>query len=173
MEDERVCKDCGKPFIPKIETQVYCCKACYERKKNRAHGRKHKKKRNKMARDRRVNPESVSLAAVYERAQGRCWICGRKCSFDDYKIIEGREYCGPSYPTRDHVRPIREGGKTNFDNVLLACWECNNRKGGECTHTTFYLAESFRREVKYMQSHPGYKFSLDVDEYPDLEGIEF
>ncbi len=168
MEEGKICKDCGKPFIPKTVEQKYCCKACYKRANKREHGRRHKRNRVKMSKD-----KTVSLITAYNRADGRCWICGRKCNFKDYKVIDGRWYCGPSYPTRDHIRPISEGGKTNFNNILLACWECNNKKDSTCSRTTYFLAESFRREIKYMKSHPEYKPSSDVDEYPELGDIEF
>ena len=35
--------------------------------------------------------------------------------------------------TLDHVIPLSAGGGTTKDNCVPACWECNNRKGGQ-TH---------------------------------------
>ena len=44
------------------------------------------------------------------------------------------KYCGERLPmsqlTRDHVIPRIQGGKTNWTNIVTACYECNNRKGG-------------------------------------------
>jgi len=43
------------------------------------------------------------------------------------------QYCGkefaPSFLTLDHVVPISQGGKTQWDNVVTACKTCNTRKG--------------------------------------------
>lgn len=53
---------------------------------------------------------------VYLRDNGRCGYCGIKVSRDDW--------------TYDHVIPRMQGGKTNFDNVVCCCTNCNQRKGG-------------------------------------------
>lgn len=43
-------------------------------------------------------------------------------------------YCGREFPhhalTRDHVRPISQGGRDKWSNVVSACRGCNTRKGG-------------------------------------------
>jgi len=43
-------------------------------------------------------------------------------------------YCGEKKPMRrmnfDHVLPRSQGGKTTWDNIVTACYECNGRKGG-------------------------------------------
>lgn len=39
-------------------------------------------------------------------------------------------YCGTSHNlTIDHVIPTSRGGTNSFDNFVLACDECNKRKG--------------------------------------------
>jgi 5-methylcytosine-specific restriction endonuclease McrA len=42
------------------------------------------------------------------------------------------QYCGkefmPAFLTLDHVVPISQGGKTQWDNVVTACKTCNTRK---------------------------------------------
>lgn len=42
-------------------------------------------------------------------------------------------YCGEDITinevTKDHVIPATEGGRTVWDNIVLACKECNNEKG--------------------------------------------
>jgi 5-methylcytosine-specific restriction endonuclease McrA len=42
-------------------------------------------------------------------------------------------YCGGAFPpselTMDHLVPIIRGGKSTQGNVVVACKECNNRKG--------------------------------------------
>ena len=44
-------------------------------------------------------------------------------------------YCGESFPirelSRDHVRPLVQGGGDHWNNVVTACKPCNHRKGGK------------------------------------------
>jgi len=43
-------------------------------------------------------------------------------------------YCGEAFPafmlSRDHVKPISQGGKDTWTNVVTACKRCNNHKAG-------------------------------------------
>jgi len=43
-------------------------------------------------------------------------------------------YCGEQYPdfmlSRDHVKPLTQGGEDIWNNVVTACKRCNNYKGG-------------------------------------------
>ncbi|MFC4729668.1 HNH endonuclease [Coralloluteibacterium thermophilus] len=43
-------------------------------------------------------------------------------------------YCGNDFSrgqlTRDHVKPISQGGRDVWENVVSACFACNSRKGG-------------------------------------------
>jgi len=51
---------------------------------------------------------------VYIRDKGRCQYCGTRVSRSDF--------------TYDHVVPRRQGGKTVWKNVVIACFPCNQRK---------------------------------------------
>ena len=53
---------------------------------------------------------------VYTRDHGRCQYCGKK--------VPRME------ATYDHVVPRKLGGETRWDNVVIACISCNQRKGG-------------------------------------------
>lgn len=53
---------------------------------------------------------------VYARDSGRCQYCGKKVS--------------RSEATYDHVLPRSQGGRTGWDNIVIACVPCNQRKGG-------------------------------------------
>ena len=46
---------------------------------------------------------------------------------DGYKCV----YCGTKSGrfTIDHVKPKALGGKSEFENCVCACYECNNKKG--------------------------------------------
>lgn len=39
-------------------------------------------------------------------------------------------YCGHRATTVDHVRPRCQGGPTTWNNLVAACFPCNQRKGG-------------------------------------------
>ncbi len=53
---------------------------------------------------------------VYDRDLGRCQYCGRLCS--------------RKKATYDHVTPRSMGGATNWSNIVIACFKCNQKKGG-------------------------------------------
>ncbi|HOX39196.1 MAG TPA: HNH endonuclease [Candidatus Brocadiia bacterium] len=44
------------------------------------------------------------------------------------------QYCGKKFPTQelsiDHVKPRTQGGRTIWNNIVVACTSCNKRKGG-------------------------------------------
>jgi 5-methylcytosine-specific restriction endonuclease McrA len=54
---------------------------------------------------------------LYVRDSGVCQYCGKKVSY----------YLG----SFDHVIPRILGGKTNWENVVLACFQCNSKKGAK------------------------------------------
>ena len=43
-------------------------------------------------------------------------------------------YCGEEFPraalSRDHIRPLSQGGADEWNNVVTACKRCNNQKAG-------------------------------------------
>lgn len=53
---------------------------------------------------------------VYARDAGRCQYCGLKVGRHEF--------------TYDHVVPRRLGGATTWENVVVACVKCNQKKGG-------------------------------------------
>jgi 5-methylcytosine-specific restriction endonuclease McrA len=59
---------------------------------------------------------------IYQRDRNQCQYCGARPPREDMTI--------------DHVVPRSRGGKTVWENVVLACSRCNTRKGshllGEC-----------------------------------------
>lgn len=44
------------------------------------------------------------------------------------------QYCGEKLPmsalSYDHVLPRSQGGKTSWENIVMACYSCNDKKGG-------------------------------------------
>jgi 5-methylcytosine-specific restriction endonuclease McrA len=53
---------------------------------------------------------------VYARDRGRCQYCGLKVRRDEF--------------TYDHVIPRMVGGRTCWENVVVACVPCNQKKAG-------------------------------------------
>ena len=53
---------------------------------------------------------------VYARDHGRCQYCGRSLARPE--------------ATYDHVIPRSRGGPTRWENVVICCVPCNQRKGG-------------------------------------------
>lgn len=52
--------------------------------------------------------------AIYNKAGGRCQICGAPLTFEEATI--------------DHILPISRGGKNEEDNYAVVCSACNTRK---------------------------------------------
>lgn len=57
-----------------------------------------------------------SRANIFLRDNHRCQYCGLPFRTEDL--------------TFDHVIPIAKGGKKNWENIVTACWLCNNKKSG-------------------------------------------
>ena len=53
---------------------------------------------------------------VYLRDKGRCQYCGRRVSLDGFSF--------------EHVIPRAQGGRTSWENIVVACIPCNRKKGG-------------------------------------------
>lgn len=67
----------------------------------------------------RINPfdvvPSLSNAKLFARDRHLCAYCGQ--TFDEREL------------TREHVRPLAQGGRDHWMNVVTACRACNHRKG--------------------------------------------
>ena len=53
---------------------------------------------------------------VWLRDKGTCQYCAHKVSMAEF--------------TYDHVTPISQGGKTVWENIVVACLHCNQKKAG-------------------------------------------
>lgn len=122
------CKECGKTFYDDScrRSKMYCCDACSKKSQNRKREAKRRGYRSK-----------ISLSKLYKRDNGRCYICGCSCDYEDHQVIGGAFVVGPSYPTVEHVIPLCKGGTDSWDNVKLACHSCNSKKG----RTSYYKFE--------------------------------
>ena len=62
------------------------------------------------------SPVKFSRQNIYARDKYRCQYCGQKFSSEEL--------------TYDHVVPRSRGGKTEWENIVTCCVDCNRCKGG-------------------------------------------
>lgn len=77
---------------------------------------------------------TFSRANVFLRDRGQCQYCARKLA--------------RSEATYDHVVPRRLGGKTTWQNIVIACFACNQKKGGR-------TPEQARMKLRSIPARPG------------------
>lgn len=65
-------------------------------------------------------PCGTSLKSIFERDQGICWICQQQV----WKDSTHHQY----RPSRDHVVPRKDGGRTTPENLRLAHQGCNSAR---------------------------------------------
>lgn len=58
----------------------------------------------------------LSNPALFRRDNNLCLYCGQRFHHSEL--------------SRDHIRPISQGGTDNWNNVVTACKRCNNHKAG-------------------------------------------
>lgn len=118
-----VCKNCGKEFSQMItgyNSTKYCSEKCQNRYFNRRRCEKRYKKL--MARE---HDNDISLEKLFNRDHGTCYLCGKQCDWSDGEEREGVFIAGSHYPSIDHIVPVSKGGTHTWNNVRLACRECN------------------------------------------------
>ncbi len=57
-----------------------------------------------------------SRANIFMRDDYRCQYCGQHLAAKDLTI--------------DHIIPLARGGRKTWENIVAACWPCNNTKSG-------------------------------------------
>lgn len=68
--------------------------------------------------------KGIGRDALRHRYGDSCCYCKQEMSFLRCPRGEYR----PLHATVEHVRPLSRGGTHTWDNVRLACWQCNTRK---------------------------------------------
>lgn len=61
-------------------------------------------------------PVKFSRVNIYARDGYKCQYCGEKCEINEL--------------TYDHVTPRSQGGRTEWENIVSCCVDCNSYKGG-------------------------------------------
>lgn len=127
------CEYCGRTFEQHYGRH-FCSKKCRNKYDNLSKQRR-KDARTKQAKKNGNYDKSITLAKVYKRDHGVCYICGKHLILnDDYNRLDA--------PTIEHVVPICKGGTHTWDNVRLACRACNGKKG--ITLSKRYINKAFK-----------------------------
>jgi 5-methylcytosine-specific restriction endonuclease McrA len=58
---------------------------------------------------------AFSRANIYRRDKYTCQFCGERPAIEDLTI--------------DHITPKSRGGISSWENCVIACWDCNSKKG--------------------------------------------
>lgn len=121
MTGEAVCKNCGKPFTYRKTGKApeCCCESC-----SRDWHTKQYASRNKEVWKQREAIRFVK-AEVVKRYRSRCAVCG----WQDRKPVknaQGRVNLSRGCEIH-HIIPVREGGKSEVDNLILLCPNCHKQ----------------------------------------------
>ena len=121
-----VCKNCGIEFSQMVtgyNSKTYCSEKCQNRYFNRR--RCEKRYKTLMARE---HNSDISLEKLFKRDRGICYLCGKPCDWTDGEERDGTFIAGSHYPSIDHIVPVSKGGTHTWDNIKLACRQCNWEK---------------------------------------------
>lgn len=66
------------------------------------------------------SPVKFSRQNIYARDRYKCQYCGKRFPSEEL--------------TYDHVFPKSRGGRTEWENIVTCCMECNRKKGGRMPH---------------------------------------
>lgn len=83
---------------------------------------------------------------------------------DSYTCLYCDEQLIRNEATLDHVIPLSKGGKTNFENIVTSCHDCNNRKGNQTSmkpkykpyRPDYWELVKKRKELPYEIRHPSW-----------------
>lgn len=121
------CEDCGVLYTSHGPGKRLVCAGCRPlraaAKAAREAERARRKNRARRLAKRNAGPAGIyTLAEVVDRDGQMCGICGLWVDVE----LSGRD---PQGPTVDHVVPLSRGGADVIENVRLAHWICNVRRG--------------------------------------------
>ena len=99
---------------------------------------------------RRFNHVPFSRANIYARDGHQCQYCGREFVVSEL--------------TFDHVVPVSQGGRKDWENIVTSCISCNRRKGGR---TPAQAGMRVTRPPRRPTRAPMVRFSIGIDQAPD------
>lgn len=78
------------------------------------------------------------------------------------------QYCGRTFPTQDltfdHVVPVAQGGRKDWENIVTCCIRCNRRKGGR---TPAEAGMHLVREPRRPQKAPALRITIGLRQAPE------
>ena len=78
------------------------------------------------------------------------------------------QYCGDAYPTNeltfDHVVPVAQGGRKDWENIVTCCITCNRRKGGR---TPEQARMRLVRHPRRPEKAPALRMTIGLRNAPD------
>ncbi len=77
----------------------------------------------------------------YVSGQNKKFIKSNTCCYCEVELTETRppSLAIPTTQTKEHLFPRHAGGKNGGNNIRLACFECNQQKGGLMLHSYIQL----------------------------------
>lgn len=99
-------------YVYDIVTQHICWKWLTDQERIELKNKQSENKKKKS--NKRKNYSQSVRKMIYEKADGRCQLCGRKIKFEDMTI--------------DHVIPLALNGVDSVENLQCSCEFCNRHK---------------------------------------------
>jgi 5-methylcytosine-specific restriction endonuclease McrA len=99
---------------------------------------------------RRFDYVPFSRANIYARDNHTCQYCGRQCPTAEL--------------TFDHVIPVAQGGRKDWENIVSCCVTCNRRKGGR---TPQEASMRLIRQPRRPDSAPAVRITIGVRHAPE------
>lgn len=138
LDELHICSICGKEYsireyMKSTGTRYerdsgFCSAECRDQKKRLTKHLGRKGDRNHRQRARKFGctyERGITLRKVVDRFGLTCSLCGEPCDWNDHSWSE---YCGPLYPSIDHIVPLCKGGNHDWSNVQVAHIICNSKK---------------------------------------------
>lgn len=129
------CEVCGKVFENYQPVQFACSGECKKERDKRIkkeyrknHPHNHNKRQHERFAEEKLVDKDITIKKLFMRDGGVCYLCGENCNWNDLIRGDGWATAMGKYPTIDHVIPRAKGGEHSWENVRLACYECNTRK---------------------------------------------
>jgi len=104
----------------------------------------------KIVKARNIHTVKFSRANIFTRDSHTCQYCGLRFDVRDL--------------TFDHVIPAAKGGKKNWENIVTACWRCNNKKSGRSPVESGMRLIKIPAEPKWL---PHVTITLGIRNKPD------
>ena len=99
---------------------------------------------------RHFNYVPFSRANIYARDNHQCQYCGKGHSVSEL--------------TFDHVVPVSQGGRKDWENIVTSCIRCNRRKGGR---TPAQARMRVIRQPRRPTRAPIVRLTIGLDSAPD------